>query len=75
MSTLVLDNRCYPQEIRLYNDKDQLITKKEVDDIYVEIAKIKLGKNDFEKIRMLRMIDKIRQLFEPKVISIKETHE
>ena len=75
MSTLVLDNKCYPPEMRLYNDKEQLIIKKEVNDIYEEISKVKFGKNEFEKIRMLRMIDKVRQLFEPRTIKIKENNE
>ena len=34
-----------------------------------------MGKNEFEKIRMLRMIDKVRQLFEPRTIKIKENNE
>lgn len=75
MSTLVLDNKCYPPEIRLYNDKEQLIAKREVENIYEEIEKIPFGKNQFEKIRMLRMIDKVRQLFEPRTIKIKENNE
>lgn len=75
MSTLVLDDKCYPPEIRLYNDKEQLIAKREVENIYEEIEKIPFGKNQFEKIRMLRMIDKVRQLFEPRTIKIKENNE
>lgn len=75
MSTLVLDDKCYPPEIRLYNDKEQLIAKREVENIYEEIEKIPFGKNEFEKIRMLRMIDKVRQLFEPRTIKIKENNE
>ena len=75
MSTLVLDDKCYPPEIRLYNDKEQLIAKREVENIYEEIEKIPFGKNQFEKIRMLRMIDKVRQLFEPTTIKIKENNE
>ena len=75
MSILVLDDKCYPPEIRLYNDKEQLIAKREVENIYEEIEKIPFGKNEFEKIRMLRMIDKVRQLFEPRTIKIKENNE